>query len=226
MPSMFGKDSKKKELIKNLQKIYDKIERQYSISPGDFPDIAKMRETLELMDFNTFKALDKKLIERVDNMLSVDITRLMQMLPNEEYHNKSDGPPVRGGAFEDQSASPFGIGQSDGVNAGQGETEWVVEKARASSDELFFSLNPVGGKISGGSAKAELVKSKLNNSVLAKVWKLSDCDKDGALDIDEWALANYLIKLKLDGFELPNTLPDHLVPPSKRSLYPSLNTSN
>ena len=27
-----------------------------------------------------------------------------------------------------------------------------------------------------------------------------------------------LVKVKLDGHELPNTLPDHLVPPSKRHL--------
>jgi len=27
-----------------------------------------------------------------------------------------------------------------------------------------------------------------------------------------------LVKIKLDGHELPNTLPDHLVPPSKRHL--------
>jgi len=47
-----------------------------------------------------------------------------------------------------------------------------------------------------------------------------------------------LVKIKLDGHELPNTLPDHLVPPSKRhlvsnesstggnaSLYPTIGSS-
>jgi hypothetical protein len=48
MPSVFGKDSKKKELIKNLDKTYEKIQRLYNISPGDFPNISKMREHLEL----------------------------------------------------------------------------------------------------------------------------------------------------------------------------------
>lgn len=71
MPSVFGKDSKKKELIKNLDKIYEKIQRQYNISPGDFPQIHKMREILDQMDFKTFKTLDKKLLERVDTMMSV-----------------------------------------------------------------------------------------------------------------------------------------------------------
>lgn len=64
---------------------------------------------------------------------------------------------------------------------------------------------------------------------------MSDIDKDGMLDIDEWALSQHLskdqtlhfhvtsfflllVKIKLDGHELPNILPEHLVPPSKRHL--------
>lgn len=65
-------------------------------------------------------------------------------------------------------------------------------------------------------AKNEMIKSKLPNSVLSKVWKLADVDKDGALDADEFALAMHLINIKIDGNELPAVLPAHLVPPSKR----------
>jgi len=65
-------------------------------------------------------------------------------------------------------------------------------------------------------AKLELLKSKLPNSVLSKIWKLSDIDADGSLDIEEFALAMHLINVKLDGYELPNVLPDHLIPPSQR----------
>lgn len=223
MPSMFGKDSKKKELIKNLDKIYEKIQHVHNISPGDFPNIQKMRECLELADFTKFKPLDKKLIEKVENMLSVDVTQLMQMLPKEDYKITTEYP-VKGGAFEDE-AGPFGIGKAEGINAGANEGDWIVDRTRKAADETFPTLNPTNSKITGAAAKTELIKSKLPNSVLAKIWKLSDRDQDGYLDTDEWALANYLVKLKLDGFELPNTLPDHLIPPSKRKLYPSLNNS-
>ena len=65
-------------------------------------------------------------------------------------------------------------------------------------------------------AKSELIKSKLPNNVLSKIWKLSDVDTDGFLDQEEFCLAMHLIKVKLDGNELPNILPDHLIPPSKR----------
>lgn len=70
---------------------------------------------------------------------------------------------------------------------------------------LFFSA-----------AKSELIKSKLPNSVLSKIWKLSDVDADGFLDAEEFALAMHLINIKLDGNELPNVLPEHLIPPLHR----------
>jgi EH domain-containing protein 1 len=216
MPVVFGKESKKKELIRDLDKIYTKIQREHSISPGDFPSIDKMRECLVQYDFKTFKPLDMKLIEKAESMLSADITQLMQLLPKEDHGKKLD-VPIRGGAFTDQTNSPFGIGQTEGLNAGMDEIDWIVEKDRAAADASFLTLNLVAGKIPGSAAKAELVKSKLPNQVLARVWNLSDCDKDGMLDVDEWALANYLIKLKLDGFELPTSLPVHLIPPSKRT---------
>ena len=43
MPSMFKKESKKKDLIKNLDKIYERLQLEHQISPGDFPGIDVMR---------------------------------------------------------------------------------------------------------------------------------------------------------------------------------------
>lgn len=62
-----------------------------------------------------------------------------------------------------------------------------------------------------------MMKSKLPNSVLGKIWRLADVDSDGLLDKDEFALGMYLIDLRLEGHELPTHLPQHLVPPLKRS---------
>lgn len=218
MPSMFGKDAKKKELIKALPEIYSQIQREQQISPGDFPSIEKMKEVLQHQDFTKFHQLKPKLIETVDQMLSNDIARLMQMIPNEQVHQE-EGPNVKGGAFDTMNESMFGYGRGEGADEGRGEHEWIVGQEKYKYDESFDKLNPVNGKITGAAAKSEMVKSKLPNSVLGKVWKLSDIDKDGMLDADEWALANHLIKIKLDGHELPNTLPDHLIPPSKKDNF-------
>ena len=69
----------------------------------------------------------------------------------------------------------------------------------------------------GRSAKDEMLKSNLPSKVLGKIWKLSDTDSDGMLDNDEFALAMHLIKVKVEGNEIPDELPKHLVPPRKRS---------
>ncbi len=52
MPSMFGKDGKKKELIKNLNSIYESLQREHHISPGDFPDIKKMQVSKNIWSFS------------------------------------------------------------------------------------------------------------------------------------------------------------------------------
>ncbi|KAL5285571.1 EHD4 family protein [Megaselia abdita] len=218
MPSVFGKDSKKKDLIKNLGQIYDRIQREHQISPGDFPDIKKMQDVLQHQDFTKFHSLKPQLLEVVDTMLAKDIARLMELIPQEEMELVSE-PIVKGGAFEgivDNTISPFGYRKGEGIDAGYGEVDWICSRDRERTDPIFEKLNPVDGKISGAAAKSELIKSKLPNSVLSKIWKLSDVDADGFLDLEEFALAMHLINVKLDGNELPNALPEHLVPPSKR----------
>ncbi|EDV42220.2 uncharacterized protein Dana_GF17118 [Drosophila ananassae] len=218
MPSVFGKDSKKKDLIKNLGQIYDRIQREHSISPGDFPDIKKMQEVLQHQDFTKFHSLKPHLLDIVDNMLAKDIARLMEMIPQEEMTLVTE-PVVKGGAFEgviDDHVSPFGYMKGEGIDAGCGEHDWICNKDKPRTDGIFNGLGPVDGKISGSTAKQELIKSKLPNSVLSKIWKLSDVDGDGFLDSDEFALALHLINVKLEGCELPTVLPEHLVPPSKR----------
>jgi len=219
MPSVFGKEGKKKELIKNLDSLYAQLQREHQISPGDFPDIKKMQEQLANQDFTKFHPLDRKLLERVDKMLAEDIAKLMAMVPLEEAMSKDHGTDkIEGGAFDGvmESKTPFMYKGGEGINAGVGEVEWVISKDRYKYDAMFDSLNPIDGKVTGASAKGEMIKSKLPNNVLGKIWKLSDVDKDGMLDADEFALAMHLMNIKLDGHDLPSELPAHLVPPTKR----------
>ncbi len=62
---MFGKDSKKKDLIKNLDKLYAQIQREHQISPGDFPHLETMQERLQHQDFTKFRSLDIRLLQKV-----------------------------------------------------------------------------------------------------------------------------------------------------------------
>lgn len=217
MPHVFGKNNKKRELIRNLGSIYDKIQTEHQISPGDFPDLKRMQESLLNQDFNKFHCLNHKLLDAVDKMLSENIANLMAMIPNEDH--KTFEPIIRDGAFAcvEDNVSPFGYKRGEGIDAGSGDPIWVVNKDKPRYDETFASLSPVNGKVTGVAAKSVMVQSKLPNSVLGKIWKLSDIDKDGLLDDEEFALAMYLISVKVDGYDLPVELPTHLYPPSKRS---------
>ena len=60
------------------------------------------------------------------------------------------------------------------------------------------------------------MKSRLPSSVLRRIWALSDIDQDGQLDRDEFAVAMFLIDHKLQGNDLPDKLPERVIPPSKR----------
>ncbi|MBN3281924.1 EHD1 protein, partial [Polyodon spathula] len=172
------------------------------------------QELLASQDFTRFQSAKPKLLQVVEDMLANDIARLMTMVRQEEAATPSQA--VKGGAFEGTANGPFGHGYGEGAGEGIDEMEWVVAKDKPNYDEIFYTLSPVNGKVSGASAKKEMVKSKLPNTVLGKIWKLADVDQDGYLDDEEFALANHLIKVKLEGYELPEQLPGHLVPPSKR----------
>lgn len=95
MPSVFGKEGKKKDLIKNLGAVYDRLQKEHQISPGDFPDIKKMQDVLQNQDFAKFHSLKPHLIEAVDRMLATDISRLMSMIPQEESQMVSE-PTIKG----------------------------------------------------------------------------------------------------------------------------------
>ena len=166
----------------------------------------------------TFK-LDLVLIQKVNSLISEDIAKIINMLPIEELA-ELDTKVVKGGAFDQifDGTTPFGYGREIGFDKGSSEKKWVVEKFK---DEYMTKFNQlqVDGKIPAAVAKQEMKKSKLPFTELGKIWKLSDIDQDGLLDEDEFAVAMYLIKTKLEGFTIPDTLPTHIIPPSKIKMF-------
>uniref|UniRef100_A0A8C7CLC5 Epidermal growth factor receptor pathway substrate 15 n=1 Tax=Oncorhynchus kisutch TaxID=8019 RepID=A0A8C7CLC5_ONCKI len=116
--------------------------------------------------------------------------------------------------FQDTS-SPLLLG---GVSI---DSPWVVKtEEKLKFDAVFDSLSPVSGMLSGEKVKPVLLNSKLPVDVLGRVWELSDLDRDGMLDRDEFAVAMYLVYRALEGEPVPMSLPAPLVPPSKRKKPP------
>ncbi|XP_029943510.1 epidermal growth factor receptor substrate 15-like 1 isoform X2 [Salarias fasciatus] len=107
------------------------------------------------------------------------------------------------------------------------EFYWAVRpEEKQKFDGIFDSLLPVAGLLSGDKVKPVLINSKLPLDVLGKVWDLSDIDKDGHLDRDEFAVAMHLVYRALEKEPVPPVLPPSLVPLSKRKRSLSLISSS
>ncbi|KAF7703091.1 hypothetical protein HF521_022098 [Silurus meridionalis] len=105
------------------------------------------------------------------------------------------------------------------------DSHWAVRPEEKSKfDGIFDSLAPVNGLLSGEKVKPVLMNSKLPVDVLGKVWDLSDIDKDGHLDKDEFAVAMHLVYRALEKEPVPSILPSSLIPPSKRKKCVSLSS--
>uniref|UniRef100_A0A8C8SAL4 Epidermal growth factor receptor pathway substrate 15 like 1 n=1 Tax=Pelusios castaneus TaxID=367368 RepID=A0A8C8SAL4_9SAUR len=101
------------------------------------------------------------------------------------------------------------------------EAHWAVRvEEKAKFDGIFESLLPVNGLLSGDKVKPVLMNSKLPLDILGRVWDLSDIDKDGHLDKDEFAVAMHLVYRALEKEPVPSVLPPTLIPPSKKKKTP------
>ncbi|XP_078280078.1 epidermal growth factor receptor substrate 15-like 1 isoform X5 [Rhinoraja longicauda] len=97
------------------------------------------------------------------------------------------------------------------------DMHWAVRpEEKAKFDGIFESLSPSNGLLSGDKVKPVLINSNLPLDVLGRVWDLSDVDKDGHLDRDEFAVAMHLVYRALEKEPVPPALPSTLLPPSKR----------
>ena len=78
----------------------------------------------------------------------------------------------------------------------------------------FEELGPgADGKINGTKAKISMQNSKLPNATLRRIWNLADMDKDGQLDLLEFAICKQLMQMKLEGHDLPVEIPQVWVSP-------------
>lgn len=73
-----------------------------------------------------------------------------------------------GGAFEgvEDQVSPFGYKRGEGIDAGAGEPEWIVNKERYKYNLIFEKLGPCDGKISGaGKLLVHIIVTHIRNSI-------------------------------------------------------------
>lgn len=93
-------------------------------------------------------------------------------------------------------------------------SEWALDPYVATYTPQFQQLQR-NGLVTGGAAKGVLSSSGLSNTVLRKIWELSDIDKDGALDLHEFVIAMFITDMVKQGSELPTQLDADMYPPGK-----------
>jgi len=209
---VFGKGKKQTKLLENLGDEFKKVMEKEQVPKNDFPNIKRFRECLKKFEIHKFPKMKKDLLVNLEQMLSVDMPKLMSMVPSEVEEGQTD---VKDNPFAfDEDTHPQGL-------------KWIVDNAGAKAFENKFNmLKLTNQRVSGDDVKQTMQESGLPVSVLGKIWTISDMDKDGWLDLDEFSVVSYLMKAVKDKEISPDDLPSEpdelplrLIPPSKRYLY-------
>jgi Cytoskeletal-regulatory complex EF hand len=177
--------------------------------------------------------LSEKKIEELNGVLDRDIPKLMEQLPSEKDSPESlrakmginpsmaTSVPVPNNAKKfgrdeddtDQQNNPFGFSQQDEVRY------WALQESADRLRGSFEALRPQGGYLSTQTARDVLVKTGLEKEQLRLIWNLSDIDRDGLFDHDEYVVAMFLCDAVIQkGRPIPKELPPTVIPPSKREL--------
>ncbi|CAI8586913.1 unnamed protein product [Vicia faba] len=82
MPAMIGKGKAQQKLIDNLAGEFGKVQREFHLPPGDFPNVEHFRESLRGYNIDKFEKLKPKMIRVVDDMLAYDIPNLLKNFKN------------------------------------------------------------------------------------------------------------------------------------------------
>lgn len=233
MPSLMGKEKKQNKLIADLPNVFRTILKKYNLAPGDFPDITSFSSKLRDTKFSEFNSLSQKQIDGLDEILNRDIPSLMEELPSERDSPETlrakmgSGSGVNKGIAnipipktaakygkqEKHMSNPFGPSQEDTDNY------WALQDSADRLAGSFEQLGPEGGFLSTQKARNVLVKTGLDKEHLRQIWNLSDIDRDGLFDLEEYVVAMFLCDAVIQkGRPIPTELPASVVPPGKRHL--------
>eukprot|EP00126_Sphaerothecum_destruens_P011472 Sdes_comp20914_c0_seq2m18252 len=96
----------------------------------------------------------------------------------------------------------------------QAENVWCLGSGDKLKYKQMFNTHDSSrnGYLSGTQAQSIFSQSLLPKPILAQVWSLSDLDKDGRLNSEEFAIAMHLLHLAKTGLRIPERLPTCLLP--------------
>jgi len=209
---VFGKGKKQAKLLENLGDEFKKIMDKEQVPKNDFPNIKRFRECLKKFEIHKFPKMKKDLLTNLEQMLSVEMPKLMSMVPSEADETNGDMKKDNPFAYHEDT-------KEQGL-------KWIIDGPTLEEYTLLFGDLPLtGGKVSGKNVKELMTQSGLPSSVLGAIWSIADMDVDGWLDNHEFAVALYLVNsikdksLSPEELPSPEEIPIRLIPPSKRYLF-------
>ncbi|EFY95686.1 EH domain protein [Metarhizium robertsii] len=140
--------------------------------------------------------------------------------PRQSPSNTGMGPIPRqlSGSAQMRVGSPLGRPPIAPAAAGG---DWAVSAAdKAKFDQIYATLDKTNkGYLSGEEAGPFLRQSNLPEEKLAQIWDLANFNNQGQLTREGFAIAMYFIRQQRSGVggDLPETLPESLIPPSVRN---------
>lgn len=169
----------------------------------------RKRRTLDRDDF--YIALRLVAIAQSKHPVSYDSMLKFQDLPLPVFK----GLPLPSGTVNESS-----VDRSDTDASKSIDEQWMIKKEEKIAYERLFSVADKDGDglINGEEARTFFAKSGLHKMTLAKIWELSDTDKDHRLNNEEFVIAMHLITGCKRKLSLPSTLPDALAPDAVKNL--------
>ena len=101
MPYLWGQEARQNYLIEHLDEVFATVREKYRLAEGDFPNVDDFRAKLRsASDFSKFPPTSKEVLEQLQNLLTVDIPRVV----NHVSAVINDGPTARRGRTDGEGA--------------------------------------------------------------------------------------------------------------------------
>ncbi|GMH66152.1 hypothetical protein TrST_g11448 [Triparma strigata] len=155
------------------------------------------------------------------------LTTEMPSVPTPKTHTEEESrtPPKPPGG-EQQENNPFAEEEEEeednnpfGRETEEDAVPWELQDEKDLRwDSLFLEsgAESVDSKLDAGKARKALMATGVPTKSLRAIWDLSDIDKDGKLDAEEFTIAMHLCEMVQEGGAIPEQLEEAKLPISKR----------
>ena len=189
---IFNRQAKQDKVADDITEIISTVARKHMIPVTDFPSADYIRESIRSFDFSKLKKMKESSLSLLNEFIDHDLVQLLAQIP----HDITDEQLI------EVSTSAVG------ALAKSSETLRAPDISAYRTAFESMGPNQDGVLIGSESLRNHLLSiSKLSSSSLYRIWRLSDHDRDGGLNLKEYAICRELIKLVSSGGEIPKELP-------------------